>query len=233
MWVVSRGSTPLPITRPPPTAQRRGKGGPKAHPGGTRKRPSGGRRGRRDSRGDGAGAALPAQRPTQWRPPPRSPHTVRRWSARRPKMANIARRRPTVKVLLRTGFQRDRHVPHRRPVLVLPRRRPQVHTHTLAADPQSKQAPSGRNVCLHIRGPGHRQGRSTRDSRDLPASCAHQRAKLPTHFLPAFLRTGNWYELAERASIAVRRSTMESHPSGSKKTSRRQVDSAISAHCNN
>jgi hypothetical protein len=54
--MVSRGSTPLPITPLPPTAQRRGKGGPKAHPGGTRKRPSGGRRGWRDSRGDGPGA---------------------------------------------------------------------------------------------------------------------------------------------------------------------------------
>jgi hypothetical protein len=50
---VSRGSTPLPITRPPPTAQRRGKGGPKAHPGGTRKRPSRGRRGWRHSAGMG------------------------------------------------------------------------------------------------------------------------------------------------------------------------------------
>jgi hypothetical protein len=73
-------------------------------------------------------------------------------------------------------------------------------------------------------------------SRDLPASCAHQlrnSGELPTHFLPSLLRTGNRYEPAKRASIAVRRSTMESDPSRSKKTSGRQVDSAISAHCNN
>ena len=35
-WAVSRPSTPPPITRPPPTAQCRGKGGPQAHPAGTR-----------------------------------------------------------------------------------------------------------------------------------------------------------------------------------------------------
>jgi hypothetical protein len=101
---VNRGSTPSPITRPPPTAQRRGKGGPKAHPRGTRKRPSGSRRRRRHSRGMGAGAASRSG-VRRVCGPRRSPHTVRRWSAKRPETANIARRRPTVKVLLRTDSQ--------------------------------------------------------------------------------------------------------------------------------
>jgi hypothetical protein len=88
---VSRGSTPLPITRPPLTAQRRGKGGPKAHPGGTRKRPSGGRRSRRDSRGDGAGAASRAASDaaaTASRQSARSPQIVR-------KTAGNGQHRPT------------------------------------------------------------------------------------------------------------------------------------------
>jgi hypothetical protein len=42
----------------------------------------------------------------------RSPHTVRRWSAKRPKTANIARRRPTAKVLLRRGFQSQPTLPN-------------------------------------------------------------------------------------------------------------------------
>ena len=109
-WAVSRGSTPPPITRPPPTAQCRGKGGPQAHPAGTRSAlPAAGAVGgscgcgggccRQGSvRGDGCGGP--------------SPHTVRRWSAKRPEMAAAARQQPTVKSLVRTGFQLQPTLPN-------------------------------------------------------------------------------------------------------------------------
>ena len=78
------------------------------------------------------GCRFSVQRRTQRRPRPRSPQTVGRWSSERPKTANITRRRPTGKVLLlRTGFHAIDRYRHRRPVLVLPRRRPQVDTQHL------------------------------------------------------------------------------------------------------
>jgi hypothetical protein len=182
------------------------------------------------------GCRLPPQRPTQWRPRPRSPHTVRRWSARRPKMANTARRRPTSKVLMRIGSSA---IDTYRIVVPSLFCRDDVHRYTPTPWPPILRAskPSAVETCAYtFAALATAKAARPATSCDLPASCAHQlrnSGELPTHFLPSLLRTGNRYEPAERASVSVRRSTIESDLGGSKKTSRRQVDPAISAHCNN
>jgi hypothetical protein len=68
------------------------------------KRPSGGRRSRRDSRRCGGGCCRQGSVRGDCCGGP-SPHTVRRWSAKRPKSANDSRERPSVKVLVKYGFQ--------------------------------------------------------------------------------------------------------------------------------
>ena len=167
--------------------------------------------------------------------PPQSAHSPQ-MVRRPPKPANIARRRPAVKLLIRTGFQRHRHVPHRRPVLILSRRRPQVHTHTRPPILKASK-PSAVETCSYtFAALATAKAARPATSRDLLASCAHRprnSGEAPDAFSPGISPNRNRYEVAEGASVAVRRSTMESDPSGSKKTSRRQVDSAISAHCNN
>ena len=104
---------------------------------------------------------LSAQRRTQRRPRPRSPQTVGRWSSEGPKTANITRRRPMGKVLLlRTGFHAIDRYRHRRPVLVLPRRRPQVDTQHLPPILRVSKPLAVERVLTHSR-PWLPQGRST------------------------------------------------------------------------
>jgi hypothetical protein len=71
-------------------------------------RPSGGRSSRRGCRGWG-------RMFFRWSTSrdPLSPHRVRRWSAKRPEMADVARQQPTVKVLVRTDFQSQPTAPNR------------------------------------------------------------------------------------------------------------------------
>src|SRR3954470_24326297 len=84
--------------------------------------------------GVGAGvlAEIAVDRPDQ---PPQARHVEAVLPAQR--QQHLGHRRPTGAALV----VRDRHVSHRRPVPVPPRRRPQVHTYTLAADNQDRQAP--------------------------------------------------------------------------------------------
>jgi hypothetical protein len=159
------------------------------------------------------GCRFSAQRRTQRRPRPRSPQTVGRWSSERPKTANITRRRPTGKVLLlRTGFHAIDRYRHRRPVLVLPRRRPQVDTQHLPPILRVSKPLAVERGAYTFAALATTKAARPANSHDVPSSCAHHlrnSGEVPAHLLRAFLRTGNWYELADRSSVVVRRSTME------------------------
>ena len=110
------------------------------------------------------------------------------------------------------GFSRDRQVPasSSRPCSAATTsagRHP-----TPAADPQSKQALSGRTCAYTFAALATTKAARPANSDDVPSSCAHHlrnSGEVPAHLLRAFLRTGNWYELADRSSVVVRRSTME------------------------
>jgi hypothetical protein len=111
MRAVSREFTPLPHYQLPSDCAAPGEGwaaGPSRR---DAQRPSGGRRSRRGSRGCGGGCCHQGSVRGDCCCGP-SPHTVRRWSAKRPETANTARQGPTINALVKCRFRSQPTAPN-------------------------------------------------------------------------------------------------------------------------
>jgi hypothetical protein len=111
MRAVSREFTPLPPNQLPSDCAAPGEGwaaGPSRR---DAQRPSGGRRSRRGSRGCGGGCCHQGSVGGDCCGGP-SPHTVRRWSAKRPETANTARQGQTINALVNRRFQSQPTAPN-------------------------------------------------------------------------------------------------------------------------